>query len=114
MDALRGNYMDKLVKDLLNIEHVAKESLKELEEEHAALAQRISDETARRISEIKLKTDRRIQDMKQEAGADLKLELAEIENQHQQKAARLMELFDANMAMWRKEWGHRVLQRSLA
>ena len=99
--------------DLLNIEQTAKESLSELDDEREALARRIAEETARRISDINLKAEQAIQALKQEVEANVQSELAEIESRYQQKAAQLIELFNANKAKWREEWTNRILQRGM-
>ena len=96
--------MDKLVKDLLDIEQKAKESLAEIEEERSRMAQLIEPEIARRTQEIKEKTEQEIKVLKQEAEATLQAELATIENEYLQKAEYLKTLFLANRLTWRKEW----------
>ena len=102
--------VDKLVEELLGIESSAKDSLKDLEHERAALPQMISEEIARRTLEIKRKEDQSVQALKQEAEEAAQAQLDEIESKYQQKAAQLKELFEANSAAWRKEWVSRVLQ----
>ena len=106
-----GHRMDRLVEDLLNIENAAKESLKVLEEEQAALPQRITDEVTRRSSDIRRKADQTIRTLQQEAETVVLAEIAEIKDQYRRKAAQINDMFDANKAEWRKEWAARVLQR---
>ena len=101
--------MDKLVADLLEIEHIAIESMNAFEAEKAAHAQHISEEIARRTLEIKRKADKDLQLHKQEAEADTQSQLEDIERKHQQSAARIKTLFEKNAASWQKEWVARIL-----
>jgi len=101
--------MDKLLEDLLGIEHTAKESLAEIEDERTTQAQRIANEVARRLLEIKRKTEQAVQTLKQDADISTQTELREIESKHRQKAAELQELFDDNAKAWREEWANRIL-----
>ena len=101
--------MDKLIEDLLAIEHNAKLSLGEINDERAALSQKIADEITRLTLEIKRKADKEIQAIKQEEEDYTKAMLAEIESGYQKKASYLKQLFDTNMDSWRKDWFDQVL-----
>ena len=99
-----GGKMDKLIRDLLEIEQKAKESLVEIEEECRQMALQIEPEIARRTKEINERTAQAIESLKLEAEAALQAELAAIENEYREKAERLRELFHKNGPAWRKEW----------
>ena len=101
--------MDKLVKDLLDIEQTGNEGLAWLDEERVAHAQQLEDEIAHNLQEIKRKTGQVIEDLKRDAKIALAVNLAEIETEHRQKAAQLNELFAANAEKWRSDLTTRVL-----
>jgi len=102
--------MDKLIKDLLNMENAGKESLAGLEEERAAQVKQTEAEIAQYLQEINLKTSRAVEILKRDSELSLKSEMAGIENEHLQKAANLQELFDSNTESWRSELVSRVLK----
>ena len=96
--------MDKLILKLLDMEHMARESLAEIEQEQLRAMTQIEPEVARHVQEIWERTNREIEGLKRDGEAVLQAELAAIENEYLQKAESIRELFRKNGPVWQEEW----------
>lgn len=102
--------MEKIIEELINIEHTANTVLETIAQDRSTLPKRINDEIASRTADIDRKTEQTIKAMYKAASEEAGRKVEQITQDSKQSIATVEAAFSENRENWRASLVKQILE----